>query len=50
MRAGKISLHAWVYEIETGKIQAYNSNCGKFTLLNSAAFPIPDSLAYTHHE
>ncbi len=50
MRGGKIALHAWIYEIETGKIQAYDSNCGEFTLLSSGGFPIPNPLAYVHHE
>lgn len=45
MRAGKISLHAWIYEIKTGKINAYDSDCSKFCLLSSDPFPIPKMIA-----
>jgi carbonic anhydrase len=50
MRAGKISLHAWIYEIETGKINAYDSDCSKFCLLSSGPFPIPNPLPFVHQE
>lgn len=50
MRAGKISLYAWLYEIETGKIQAYDSNSGEFTLLSSGSFPIPNPLVYAQQQ
>lgn len=49
MHASKLALHAWVYEIETGKIQAYDANQGKFTLLSSDPFPIPNPLAIVQH-
>ncbi|MFM7368541.1 MAG: carbonic anhydrase [Sphaerospermopsis kisseleviana] len=45
LHGGKISLHAWVYEIETGQIFAYNANDSKFVPLRSDAFPVPDPLA-----
>ena len=48
MRAGLMSLHAWVYEIEKGEIKAYDSDCGKFCSLSSGAFPIPNPLAFVH--
>jgi len=43
--AGKLSLHAWVYEIETGKISAYDAQQSKFVILNSEPLPVPDPLA-----
>lgn len=49
MHAGKISLHAWVYEIETGKIYAYDAEHGKFALLSSGPFPVPNPLSSVHH-
>ncbi|MEC4819848.1 MAG: carbonic anhydrase [Scytonema sp. PMC 1069.18] len=45
LHAGQISLHAWVYEIETGQIFAYNANKCQFVLLSSDPFPVPDPLA-----
>ncbi|WP_460208302.1 carbonic anhydrase [Scytonema sp. NUACC21] len=45
LHGGKLSLHAWVYEIETGEIFAYDANSGKFVPLNSDPFPVPDPLA-----
>ncbi|KAF3884008.1 MULTISPECIES: carbonic anhydrase [Nostocales] len=45
LHAGKLSLHAWVYEIETGQIVAYDANNRKFVPLCSDAFPVPDPLA-----
>jgi carbonic anhydrase len=49
MHADKLALHAWIYEIETGKIQAYDANRGEFTLLSAGPFPIPNPLAIVHH-
>ena len=45
LHGGKLSLHAWVYEIETGQIFAYDANNRKFVPLGSDAFPVPDPLA-----
>lgn len=44
LHSGKLALHAWVYEIETGQILAYDANKGKFVPLSSDAFPVPDPL------
>lgn len=49
MHARQISLHAWVYEIETGKIYAYDADQGKFALLSSGPFPVPNPLSIIHH-
>ncbi|NMG08751.1 carbonic anhydrase [Brasilonema sp. UFV-L1] len=45
LHGGKLSLHAWVYEIETGQIFAYDANNSKFVPLSSDPFPVPDPLA-----
>lgn len=49
MHANKISLHAWVYQIETGKIYAYDAQRGEFALLSSGPFPVPNPLSIIHH-
>lgn len=48
LHAGKLRLHAWVYEIETGKILAYDVNQNQFVLLRQEPFPVPDPLAMMH--
>ncbi|AFZ34329.1 Carbonate dehydratase [Stanieria cyanosphaera PCC 7437] len=50
MHSGQISLHAWVYTIETGKIYAYDANKGEFALLSSGPFPVPNPLSIIHHQ
>jgi carbonic anhydrase len=45
LHGGKLALHAWVYEIETGKIFAYNANQSQFVPLSSDPFPVPNPLA-----
>ena len=34
LAAGTLSLHGWVYEIETGQVHAYDGGTGKFELVN----------------
>lgn len=34
LATGALSLHGWVYEIETGQVRAYDSVTGKFQLVN----------------
>jgi carbonic anhydrase len=48
LHGGKLRLHAWVYEIETGKILAYDVNQNQFVLLRQEPFPVPDPLAMMH--
>lgn len=43
-----VYLHAWVYEIETGQIFAFNASEGQFTLLDQVPFPVPDPIAAMH--
>jgi carbonic anhydrase len=45
LHGNQLSLHGWIYEIETGEIFAYDATKSKFVLLNSEPFPVPDPLA-----
>jgi carbonic anhydrase len=45
LRSQTISLHAWVYEIETGKIFAFNAKEGKFVPIEAEGFPLPNLVA-----
>lgn len=45
LHSGKLALHAWFYEIETGKIFAYDANKNQFVPLDSDPFPVPNPLA-----
>ena len=45
LRAQKIFIYAWVYEIETGKIFAFNATEGKFVPLEEEGFPVPNLMA-----
>lgn len=46
LHSKQLNLHAWIYEIETGYVYAYNAAQRAFTLLerNSKSFPVPDPL------
>lgn len=44
LHANKLHLHAWVYEIETGQITAYDASKGQFVPLIKDSFPVPDPL------
>jgi len=48
LHAGKLHLHAWVYEIETGEILAYDVNQNQFVPLEQEPFPVPDPLTTMH--
>ena len=45
LHAGKLNLHAWIYEIELGAVFAYNASLRQFTLMDKSPFPVPDPLA-----
>lgn len=47
LHGGQLSLHAWIYEIESGIIYAYNAASRQFTLLDKRSFPVPDPLITT---
>jgi carbonic anhydrase len=44
LHAGKLSLHAWMYEIEFGTVFVFDAAKGCFTLLEKRSFPVPDPL------
>jgi carbonic anhydrase len=47
LHSGQLNLHAWMYEIETGKVFAYDAGLRQFTLLRQRSFPVPDPLITT---
>lgn len=50
LHSGQLNLHAWMYEIETGKVFAYEAALRQFTLLKQRSFPVPDPLITTISE
>jgi len=44
LHAGKLNLHAWIYEIETGSVYTFDANQRKFALLEQRSSPVPDPL------
>ncbi|URD48075.1 carbonic anhydrase [Chroococcidiopsis sp. CCNUC1] len=44
LRSGQLFLHAWVYEIESGNVIAYNANLGQFVPIKDP-LPVPDPIA-----
>lgn len=44
LHAGKLNLHAWMYEIETGTVFAFNAEKHCFMLMEKRSFPVPDPL------
>ncbi len=47
LHSGQLYLHAWVYEIETGKVFAYNASNSQFVPIENP-FPILNPLATMH--
>lgn len=44
LHSRQLNLHAWMYEIETGMVFAYDAASRQFTLLEKRSFPVPDPL------
>ena len=44
LHSGQLNLHAWIYEIESGMVFAYNAALRQFILLEKRSFPVPDPL------
>ncbi|WGV26268.1 carbonic anhydrase [Halotia branconii] len=44
LHSGQLTLHAWIYEIETGEVFAYDASVGKFKILENRPFPVPNLL------
>ncbi|MDX2231936.1 MAG: carbonic anhydrase [Leptolyngbyaceae cyanobacterium bins.349] len=47
LHSKQLNLHAWIYEIESGFVYAYNAAQREFTLLEQRSFPVPDPLITT---
>ncbi|MDX2097093.1 MAG: carbonic anhydrase [Leptolyngbyaceae cyanobacterium bins.59] len=47
LHSGQLNIHAWMYEIETGTVFAYNAAMRRFTLMEKRSFPVPDPLITT---
>jgi carbonic anhydrase len=47
LHSQQLSLHAWMYEIETGMVFAYDAEQRKFALMEKRAYPVPDPLILT---
>jgi carbonic anhydrase len=50
IHSGLITIHAWIYEIESGVVFAYDSNSGKFEVLANHPFPVLNPLISLHPE
>jgi carbonic anhydrase len=48
LHSRQLNLHAWMYEIETGMVFAYNAELRQFSLMQQRAYPVPDPLILTH--
>jgi len=50
MYSGLITLHAWIYEIESGGVFAYDANIGQFKIIENRPFPVPNPLIGVYPE
>jgi carbonic anhydrase len=50
LHGGKVTLHAWIYEIETGEVFAYDGSIGQFKALENRPFPVMNPLICAHAE
>ncbi|MCM0594450.1 MAG: carbonic anhydrase [Gloeotrichia echinulata IR180] len=50
LHSGKLTLHAWIYEIQSGEVFAYDANVGQFKILENRPFPVPNPLIGVHSE
>ncbi len=48
LHSGQLTLHAWIYEIESGEVFAYDANIGQFKTLENLPFPVPNPLISVH--
>ncbi|MBD2681511.1 MULTISPECIES: carbonic anhydrase [Nostoc] len=44
LHSNQLTLHAWIYEIESGEVFAYDAEDGKFRVLKNRSFPVPNPL------
>jgi carbonic anhydrase len=50
LHCGQLTLHAWIYEIESGEVFAYDASRGQFKILENRPFPVPNPLISVHME
>ena len=48
LHSNQLTLHAWIYEIESGEVFAYDASTGQFKLLRNRSFPVPKPLSLVH--
>ncbi len=48
LHSGKLTLHAWIYEIESGEVSAYDAAIGQFKVVENRPFPVPNLLIGVH--
>ncbi|WP_414583577.1 carbonic anhydrase [Scytonema sp. PCC 10023] len=50
LHSGQLTLHAWIYEIESGEVFTYDASTRQFKLLQNRPLPVPNSLIGVHSE
>jgi carbonic anhydrase len=48
LHSNQLTLHAWIYEIESGEVFAYDAEDGKFRVIENRPFPVPNPLIAAH--
>jgi carbonic anhydrase len=48
LHGGQLTLHAWIYEIETGGVFAYDASIGQFKPLENRPFPVLNPMICNH--
>jgi carbonic anhydrase len=48
LHSNQLTLHAWIYEIESGEVFAYDAEDGKFRVIENRSFPVPNPLIAAH--
>ncbi|HIK03709.1 MAG TPA: carbonic anhydrase [Trichormus sp. M33_DOE_039] len=44
LHSGQLTLHAWIYEIESGEVFAYDAENVQFKIIENRPFPVPTPL------
>ena len=50
LHSGQLTLHAWIYEIESGEVFTYDASTRQFKLLQNRPLPVPNPLIGVHSE
>jgi carbonic anhydrase len=48
LHSNQLTLHAWIYEIETGEVFAYDAENSQFKIIENRLFPVPNPLTNLH--